>query len=405
MKEPMKIISLTTNYPESQNPHSAKFVHEINKELVKLGSKVKTITPHIKGARTKDMMDSVSIIRFKYLPENCQFNYSSIINEINKSKIGFLKMIIMTCFFFLRTFLECINEKPSIVHAHWSFPCGYIAYLMSMIFKTKFIITAHGGEIGLLKKFRIIKKMVINALNNSSAVIANSNYTKKELIELGVKNKKISVIRLPPNFAEQKLDDKLLSVFRKKFAEQDKKIILFVGRLIELKGTKFLIKSLPYLKNGNIHLIIAGDGPMLEELKQITSSLNLEDKVTFYGWANPNEVHRLYNISDIFVCPSIVDSKGSTEGLGLVIPEAMDSGLPVIASSVGGIVDTVKNEVNGLLVPQKDSKAIARALERLIEDEELVGKLVENSKATVKEFSCQTITQKYYKIFQESIEK
>jgi len=113
----------------------------------------------------------------------------------------------------------------------------------------------------------------------------------------------------------------------------------------------------------------------------------------------------LHDISDVFVCPSIIDSKGNTEYLGLVIPEAMESGLPVIASSVGGIIDIVKNDVNGILVPQKDSKSIARALERVIEDKVLAKKLVENSKATVKEFSPQTIAQEYAKIFQNCILK
>jgi len=113
----------------------------------------------------------------------------------------------------------------------------------------------------------------------------------------------------------------------------------------------------------------------------------------------------LHDISDVSVCPSIIDSQGNIEYLGLVIPEAMESGQPVIASSVGGIVDIIKNEVNGLLVPQKDSAAIANAIERIIKDEELAKKLVENSKATVSEFSPQRIAQKYYEIFQNCVEK
>ena len=83
----------------------------------------------------------------------------------------------------------------------------------------------------------------------------------------------------------------------------------------------------------------------------------------------------------------------------------MKSGLPVVASAVGGIVDIIKNEENGILVPQKDSKSIARALERVIGDKVLAKKLVENSKATVKEFSPQTIAQEYTKIFQNCILK
>jgi len=92
-----------------------------------------------------------------------------------------------------------------------------------------------------------------------------------------------------------------------------------------------------------------------------------------------------------------------TEYLGLVIPEAMKAGLPVIATSVGGIVDTVKNEVNGLLVEQKNPKAISKAIERIFSDDILKKKIIENSKETVKEFYPQTIAQRHFDIFQNLI--
>jgi len=79
----------------------------------------------------------------------------------------------------------------------------------------------------------------------------------------------------------------------------------------------------------------------------------------------------------------------------------MKSGIPVIASAVGGITDTIKNEVNGLLVEQKNPTAIANAIERIISDEELKKNMIENSKKTVIEFSPRTIGNRYYEIFQK----
>ncbi len=396
----MKILSLTTNYPESQNPRTAKFVHEINKELTRLGCNVKTITLHTEGASTNDKMDSVSVIRFRYLPEKHQFNYTSIPDEISKSKKGNLKIIIMTFFFFMNTLSQCIKEKPDVIHAHWSFPCGYIAYLMSKFFKTKFVVTIHGGEIPLLKKFPFVRKKVVKALNKSVLVCANSNYSKNEFIKMGVSKNKIIKLNVPPNFVTHTTDPNILQSFREKFTEQQYKIILFCGRLVERKGIEYLIRSIPELKINNVHLIVAGGGGLQKHLEELTAKLKLENKVTFFGRASDDEMGRLHDISDVFVCPSIIDSKGNTEYLGLVIPEAMESGLPVIASAVGGIIDTVKNEVNGLLVPEKDPKAIAKAIQRILDDEKFAKKLVQNSKETVKEFSSQIIAKKYYEIFQ-----
>jgi len=234
-------------------------------------------------------------------------------------------------------------------------------------------------------------------------VIANSNYTKNELIELGVNINNIKIILVPTDFVKHGQTNEELEKFRKKFTDDSSKIILFVGRLVEVKGIEYLIKSLHEIKSQNIHLVIAGDGVLMNQLQNLTKSLDLEKKVTFFGEANREDLGMLHGISDVLVCPSIVDSKGMTEHLGLVIPEAMESGLAVIATSVGGIVDTVKNKVNGLLVEQKNPKAIANAIEKYFSNEELKKKMIENSKKTVLEFSPSIIAKKYYEIYQKEV--
>jgi len=394
----IKIYSLATTYPESSKSTKPKFVHILNKELVNLGIDVFAISPHTKGSLTSEIMDSVHISRFRYLPESSEINTTSISDEI-KSRVGFLKVVIMILGFFFFTFFSCLKNKPDIIHGQWAFPGGYIAYLISKIFSTKSITTVHYAEIPLLKKFKFLKKIVVRSLNNSSKIIAVSEYTKKKLIELGIKEEKILVIKSTPNFVVHTSDKEFLKKFRSKFTSEDYKIILFCGRLVEHKGVDYLIKSLPEIRAEKVHLIIVGGGIIEEKLKELTVSMDLKNEVTFFGKASHEELGWLHDISDIFVCPSVVDSRGITEGLGLVIPEAMDSRLPVIATSVGGITDIVKNEINGLLVPQKDSASIAKAIERIISDKELKSKIVENSQTTVNEFSPKKIAEKYFNIF------
>ena len=103
----------------------------------------------------------------------------------------------------------------------------------------------------------------------------------------------------------------------------------------------------------------------------------------------------LHDISDVFVCPPIVDSKGFTENLCKTIPEAMESGLPVVATNVGGLSEVVQNEKTGLLVEQKDPQAIAKAVDRILSDNILRNTLVSNSKSIVDEFSLESLEQKY----------
>lgn len=396
----IKLYSLATTYPESTSSTKPKFVHILNKELAKLGIHVKVIAPHTKGSLTSETMDSVLVKRFRYLTSNNELNERSIPDEIRKSRFGKIKVSFMIFSFFVFTIFQCIKEKPDIIHGQWAFPGGYIAYLVSKLFGSKSVISIHGAETPLLKKYNFIRRLVINSLNKSSLVIVNSNYTKNEYVKMGVNREKIILINPTPNFAQHISSVEDLHKFRRRFTADENKVILFVGRLVERKGVEYLIKSLPEIKTHKFHVMIAGDGWLLDDLVKLTNSLNLQDKVTFFVSPTQEDLGKLYYTSDVFVCPSIIDSKGETEGLGLVIPEAMESGLPVIATSVGGIVEVVKTEENGILINQKDSKAITTAIDRLLTDKELTEKIVNNSKKTILEFDPIKIAEKHFILFQ-----
>jgi len=402
MKKPMKIISLTTTYPESPKSTKPRFVHALNKEFVKLGIQTVVICPHSVNSKTNFSMDSVQIRFFKYLPEKFEISFKSIPDLVN-TKAGKLKVLLMIIVFFLYSLSLCSRNRNYFLHGHWAFPGGYIAYLISKVLNKKFIVTVHGSELPLLERFSFLKKIVVKCLNNSFRVIASNDYLKNKLIKLGVHKEKIELIKPIPNFVSH-VDQKSLKQFKEKITKDDK-IILYVGRLTEVKGVEYLIKAIDLIKLRNIHLVIAGDGVLCDKLKKLCDSLNLQNKITFFGPATSDDLSLLYGASDVFVLPSIETSDGAAEGTGLVILEAMESGLPVITSSVGGIVNTVKNGVNGLLVPEKNPKEIANAIERVIDDEEFAKKIVENSKPTVKEFAPSIIAQKYYKIFEKIVTK
>ena len=236
--------------------------------------------------------------------------------------------------------------------------------------------------------------LIIHQLLSQTAIIQ-----KKQIMKMGLKKEPITIYP-PPNFVELVQSVEILEKFRKKITDPSNKILLYVGRLVEYKGVDYLIKSIKEIKNFKIHLIIVGDGILGNKLKDLTKVLGLEHKVTFFGRANKEELSLLHGISNIFICPSIVDSNGATETLGLVIPEAMKSRLPVIGTCVGGIADIIKHEENGLLVPQKDPTALACAIERILTDKKFATQIIEKSNDTVKEFLPETTARQHFEIFQ-----
>ncbi len=393
-----KLICVLTN----SNFETGKvgFVHTENKSLVKAGYRVKSITYHRPGTKKEETVDDVHIKRFRYLPDRFAIKLS-IQQEINKSRFGMVKALFMVAGFYLFTYFESRKEKPDLYLAHWAFPTGYIAYKMSRIFKKKCVIEIHGSEVTQTKNSKFLQRLLIPAMNNSTLVIANSDYTKNEFIKMGVSAEKFVKIGNPPNYVKHSSNSEDLKEFRIKFADESTKILLFVGNLIELKGTEFAIRALTFIKENKVHLIIAGAGMLEDKLKELVKSLELENKVTFFGLASYEDMGMLHDVSDVFVCPPIVDSKGFTENLPKTILEAMESGLPVVATNVGGLAEIVQDEKTGLLVEQKDSIGLAKALERILSDDILQKKMIENSKKIVESFSLEKLEKMYF----ETIEK
>ena len=175
--------------------------------------------------------------------------------------------------------------------------------------------------------------------------------------------------------------------------------ILFVGRLIEVKGVKYLIDAVKLLDPEKFELHIAGDGPERENLEKTAPG-----NVIFHGYQTGKNLEELYQNADIFVLPSIVDDAGYTEGLGTVLLEAANFSIPSIGTNVGGIPDIIIDRKTGLLVPPKNPASLSEAIKTLAEDKALCRELTENAQKHLKNnFSWEVITEKFFKIYSKVV--
>ena len=180
-------------------------------------------------------------------------------------------------------------------------------------------------------------------------------------------------------------------------------LILFVGRLIDWKGVHTLVSSVKKVRDTvrNARLVIVGDGPERKSLADRVKELGLEDSVTFTGQVSDEELKDYYSRASVFVLPSITVNN-QTEGLGVVLLEAMASGIPVIGSNTGGIPDIIEDKVNGLLVPPGDPDALAEAIIRIFEDRDLADRFREAGLETVKgRFSWDKISDQFIEVYRE----
>lgn len=264
------------------------------------------------------------------------------------------------------------KEKVSkIVVAH-ILPGGTVAYILKLLLGVPYIVSAHGLDIALpqrnSRKLWLMKKI----LRNADAVIANSSYTKNELIKLDCVNGwNLEIIYPCPNIYFVPTDNVKIAEFLSKHELTNKKIILTTGRLIERKGHDKVIEAMPQIiaRLPEVVYVIVGNGENLEILRARAAEKNLLDHVLFFTDIMDGEMPIFYQIADVFVMPCRSLDNGDVEGFGIVYLEANIFGKPVIAGRSGGAADAVEHNVSGLLVDPLDIDEIAQAILSLLIDE------------------------------------
>ena len=178
------------------------------------------------------------------------------------------------------------------------------------------------------------------------------------------------------------------------------------GRLIEKKGLPVTLRAFAVFlgKYPNATLTIAGEGPMLGELQQLARELNVDARVSFTGFISQEQLRDIYYRSHIFLHPSQTGHDGNQEGIPNSMLEAMASGLPVFATQHGGIPEAIENGVSGVLVPERDDDALARALLGAAEDPVFLSRIARSGAEVVrKNFDLRAQAQRLEDIYLRTI--
>jgi glycosyltransferase involved in cell wall biosynthesis len=182
--------------------------------------------------------------------------------------------------------------------------------------------------------------------------------------------------------------------------KRNDKRLIFVGRLVEKKGVSVLLEAMAQVIKTvpDAELLIVGDGPLRNKLEQKAKELGLGDHVQFLGSVPHHQLPELYSSAGIAVVPSIIDSSGDQEGLGLVIVEAIGCGCAVIASNLEAIRDIVNKET-GLLAKPADSLDLAENIKKLLIDRKIQEQLsVDGRKRVMEKFDISAAGQRYYNL-------
>jgi len=397
-----KICVLTSGFPRYEGDLFGNFILSLCKEFIKRGLDVVVLAPHAPKVKRRERLNGIRVYRFSYffpfaLQRLCYG--SGIAPNIRRSFLARLQLP----FFFLSQLFSLIwlikKEKIDIVNSHWMVAQGLNGALVRKFLGIRHINTVHSAGLFALKRFPFGRYIARFIVRNSDCIFTVSSFIKSNLDNLVGYDTKATVcpMGIDTNVFIRKDQSKL----REKYNIKAKYILLFVGRLIEVKGVEYLVDALKILtaEFPDLKLLIAGTGNLEESLKNRVGKLNLSSHVSFLGAMNHEDLVNYYNICDLLILPSVVDRYGQTEGSPIAILEAFSCGKPVVASNVGGLPELVKCGYNGLLAVPKNPKDIADKIIKILK-ELPIEKLGRNARQTAINYDWDNIGRKYAGIIQ-----
>jgi colanic acid/amylovoran biosynthesis glycosyltransferase len=299
----------------------------------------------------------------------------------------------------LRTLLNVLTGIDArLLHIYF----GQIAvHLLPLIraWKNPSIVSFHGADVTVDMNKPAYRQATQQMLEAVKLVLVRSESLRRAIADLGCDPKKIEIHRTGIPLEE-------FSFRAQSFPKNDEWRFVQAGRLIEKKGLPVTLRAFAvFLKKHPIAtLTIAGEGPMLSGLQTLAHELQIAGSVSFPGFVSQKQLREIYYRSHIFVHPSQTGHDGNQEGIPNSMLEAMASGLPVFATRHGGIPEAIENGVSGVLVPERDHQALARALLDAAENSVFLSQIARSGAEVVRRnFALRAQAQRLEEIYLRTI--
>lgn len=372
----MKIcMILSTPFPPKEG--IGYYTYNLSKKLIEAEHKVVVITRGSWTKNQREVFDDIEVIRIPFIPI---YPFYLQIHEL-----------------FLRKIFKSLESDIDVVHIHSPLP-PHIKTTHPVILTIHTPMLSDNNYIKINSIYSLFTKisarfvsfpLELKHIKSSDIITTVSKSVAQELKEYGLNPDEISVV-------SNGVDEKLFYPSKKE-SENDKKYIMYAGRIDREKGLFDLAESAKSIciQRPDISFIIAGNGRDLNKLRRKIKKIGLQNRFIFLGQIEKNQIIKLYQNATLFILPSY------HEGLPTVLLEAMSCGLPVIATDVRGNRDLISNGKNGILVPPQDPKKMAETIITLLEDKKLMELLGKNARKTIIEkYTWNTVSNNFLKCYE-----
>jgi glycosyltransferase involved in cell wall biosynthesis len=364
----MNVLMVTSSYPKYPGDVTAPFIESIARGVAARGHSVDVVLPHHADLR-RASDEPVRFFPYRYAPVDSwnRWGYAQSLQADVKVK-GLVYALVPLVAWALRREIasRLLARRYDVVHVHWVVPNGVLVRGIVKAHGLPSVISLHGSDVYMALRSPWVGRLARAAFEDAGRVTACSDELRTRAATLGAPADRFCTV---PYGVDVHLfgPDRPTDGIRKRLGVRaDSFLIVAVGRLVEKKGFAFLIEAAA--KTGGVELAIVGDGDLRGRLE--TQARELGVRVAFPGFLEREETASALAAADVVAVPSVVDSGGNVDGLPNTLLEAMASGRAIVASRVAGIPDVLKDDANGLLVPEKDAAALSAALRRLMREPE-----------------------------------
>lgn len=402
----MHILVVASTFPASDSDPVPAFVKDQVVAMKQADPSLifSVLAPHDRRSNTKSLTKHRSFDEHRF---HYAWPYSferlagrGILPALQANKLNYLLIPFLFIGEFVALYRLTRRLRPAFIYAHWFTPQAINARLVGALTKTPFVFTTHAADVDVWNKIPFLGRLIVQsnvrkahgltAVSTRSMAKLQRFFDTKEWKE--VISKRAAIIPMGVALPSKQPESSL----------RDSQKIVFIGRLAEKKGVQYLLPAFASLQKDmpKAHLVIAGDGPMLDSLKSMAKDLNVSDKVSFPGYTTGNDKDALLSSASVYVVPSIVTDSGDAEGLPVSLLEGLSYGNLCVATYESGADDIMTNRKDGILVHQKDPDMLSSAIRdclAMTPDKQL--EMRKNAQTTAAQFSWSNIAEKHLSFF------
>jgi glycosyltransferase involved in cell wall biosynthesis len=360
--KPLRILTFSTLYPNAAMPQHGVFVEQRLRKLVATGEVESQVVAPVPWFPSESPIFG-SYSDFARVPQRENRHDIAVCHPrfLRIPKIGMASAPALMAAATLGTVRRQIaaGYDFDLIDAHYFYPDGVAAVMLARKLNKPVIITARGTDVNLIPQHFLPRRMIQWAASHAAGLITVCQALKDSLLELGVPDEKVTVLRNGVDLEQFRPVDRLQARHKLGIAP-DQRIVLSVGWLIDRKGHDIPIRALQQLPD--VRLLIAGDGEKRRFLEELAAEQGVSDRVDFLGGVPHEEMKYYFSAADALVLAS------SREGWANVLLESMACGTPVIASDVWGTPEVVAERAAGVLMEQRTPDSFAQAYRRLLAD-------------------------------------